>query len=60
MIIAGLDMDFRGVPFGPMPALMAIADDVTKVHALCALWFARLHFSPFGGWRKSSIIRRNR
>jgi len=35
IIIAGLDMDFRGVPFGPMPALMAIADDVTKVHAIC-------------------------
>jgi len=35
VIIAGLDMDFRGVPFGPMPNLMAIADDVTKVHAIC-------------------------
>ena len=35
VIIAGLDMDFRGVPFGPMPALMAIADDVTKVDAIC-------------------------
>ena len=35
VIIAGLDMDFRGVPFGPMPSLCAIADDVTKVHAIC-------------------------
>ena len=35
VIIAGLDMDFKGTPFGPMPALMAIADDVTKVHAIC-------------------------
>jgi len=35
IIIAGLDMDFRGVPFGPMPALCAIADDVYKVHAIC-------------------------
>ncbi len=35
VIVAGLDMDFRGVPFGPMPALMAIADDVTKEHAIC-------------------------
>ena len=35
VIIAGLDMDFRGVPFGPRPALCAIADDVTKVHAIC-------------------------
>ncbi len=35
VICAGLDMDFRGVPFGPMPALMAIADDVYKTHAIC-------------------------
>lgn len=35
VIVAGLDMDFEGVPFGPMPALCAIADDVTKVHAIC-------------------------
>lgn len=35
VICAGLDMDFKGVPFGPMPALMAVADDVTKVHAIC-------------------------
>ena len=35
VIIAGLDMDFKGVPFGPMPGLMAIADHVTKVHAIC-------------------------
>ena len=35
VIVAGLDMDFRGIPFGPMPALCAIADDVAKVHAIC-------------------------
>jgi len=35
VIIAGLDMDFTGKPFGPMPALMAIAEYVTKVHAIC-------------------------
>jgi len=35
VIVAGLDMDFQGKPFGPMPALCAIADDVTKVHAIC-------------------------
>ena len=35
VIVAGLDMDFRGVPFGPIPALCAIADEVTKVHAIC-------------------------
>ena len=35
VIIAGLDMDFEGNPFGPMPYLMAIAEFVTKVHAIC-------------------------
>lgn len=35
VIIAGLDMDFRGVPFGPIPALCAVADEVSKVHAIC-------------------------
>ena len=35
VIVAGLDMDYMGKPFGPMPALMAIADEVTKVHAIC-------------------------
>ncbi len=35
VIVAGLDMDFRGIPFGPMPSLCAIADDVVKVHAIC-------------------------
>ena len=35
VIVAGLDLDFKGVPFGPMPRLLAIADDVSKVHAIC-------------------------
>lgn len=35
VIIAGLDMDYKGIPFGPIPALCAIADEVTKVHAIC-------------------------
>ena len=35
VIVAGLDMDFKGNPFGPMPNLMAIAEYVTKVHAIC-------------------------
>lgn len=35
VIVAGLDLDFKGTPFGPMPALCAIADEVTKVHAIC-------------------------
>lgn len=35
VIIAGLDTDFKGKPFGPIPALMAVAEDVQKVHAIC-------------------------
>ena len=35
VIVAGLDMDYLGKPFGPMPALMAIAEYVTKVNAIC-------------------------
>jgi len=35
VLVAGLDMDFMGNPFGPMPALLAIAEYVTKVHAIC-------------------------
>lgn len=36
VIVAGLDMDFRGCPFGPMPALLAVADEVVKLRAICA------------------------
>lgn len=36
VIVAGLDMDYEGKPFGPMPYLLAIAEFVTKVHAICA------------------------
>ena len=35
VIVAGLDMDYKGNPFGPMPNLLAIAEYVTKVHAIC-------------------------
>jgi len=35
VVIAGLDMDFTGKPFGPMPALLAVAEYVTKLHAIC-------------------------
>jgi thymidine kinase len=35
VIVAGLDLDFLGRPFGPMPSLMAIAEEVTKLHAVC-------------------------
>ena len=36
IIIAGLDMDYRGVPFGPVPDLLAVAEYITKVHAICS------------------------
>ncbi|MCE1198757.1 MAG: thymidine kinase [Marinilabiliales bacterium] len=45
VIVAGLDMDFRGKPFGPMPGLMACAEYVTKVHAVCMRCGEIAHFS---------------
>ena len=36
VIIAGIDMDYRGKPFGPMPNLLAVAEYITKVHAICS------------------------
>lgn len=49
VVIAGLDMDFNGTPFGPMPRLMAIAEYVTKVHAICVRCGSLAHYS----YRKS-------
>jgi len=45
VIVAGLDMDFKGNPFGPMPNLMATAEYVTKVHAVCVKTGNLAHFS---------------
>ena len=45
VIVAGLDMDSRGIPFGPMPKLMAIAEYVTKVHAICVVCGDIAHYS---------------
>ncbi len=45
VIVAGLDMDFRGKPFGPMPYLMATAEYVTKVHAVCSKTGNLAHYS---------------
>jgi thymidine kinase len=45
VIVAGLDMDYRGNPFGPMPALMATAEYVTKVHAVCMKTGNLAHYS---------------
>ena len=45
VIIAGLDMDYRGKPFGPMPYLLAIAEFVTKLHAICTHTGNMAHYS---------------
>jgi len=49
VIVAGLDMDFKGNPFGPIPALISIAEYVTKVHAICMRCGNLAHYS----YRKS-------
>jgi len=50
VIVAGLDTDFEGKPFGPMPQLMAVAEHVTKVHAICMQCGALANYS----FRKSA------
>lgn len=45
VIVAGLDMDFRGKPFGPIPHIMACAEYVTKVHAICVKCGNLAHYS---------------
>lgn len=45
VIVAGLDMDYMGKPFGPMPGLLSIADYVTKLHAICQRCGAIAHYS---------------
>lgn len=45
VIVAGLDMDYQGNPFGPMPGLMATAEYVTKVHAICTRTGNLAHYS---------------
>lgn len=45
VIVAGLDMDYLGRPFGPMPALLAIAEHITKVHAVCMCCGAPANYS---------------
>ncbi len=45
VIAAGLDMDFQGKPFGPIPNLLAVAEYITKVHAICVKCGSLAHFS---------------
>lgn len=45
VVVAGLDLDFRGEPFGVMPTIMALADSVTKLNAICSTCGKNSHFS---------------
>lgn len=56
VIAAGLDMDFQGNPFGPMPALMAIAEEVTKVHAVCVQCGAPASYSYRTADNESKVL----
>lgn len=56
VIVAGLDMDFEGKPFGPMPYLLAIAEFVTKVHAICAQTGELASFSFRLSQNKSQVM----
>lgn len=56
VIIAGLDMDFEGKPFGPVPQLLAIADYITKVHAICVKCGEIAHFSYRTTQNKNKIL----
>ena len=56
VIVAGLDMDSRGIPFGPMPALMAIAEYVTKVHAICVVCGDIANYSYRKGSNENQVL----
>ena len=56
VIVAGLDMDFKGNPFGPMPALMATAEYVTKVHAVCTRTGNLAQFSSRKSQRDDLVV----
>lgn len=56
IIIAGLDMDFEGKPFGPVPHLLSIADYITKVHAICVKCGDIAHFSYRTIAGKSTVL----
>ncbi len=56
VIVAGLDMDFQGRPFGPMPYLMATAEYVTKVHAVCVRTGNLAHYSHRTSREQSKVF----
>jgi len=56
VIIAGLDMDFRGEPFHPIPELLAIAEDITKTHAICVICGNPAHFTQRKTKAKNQVL----
>ena len=56
VIVTGLDMDYKGKPFGPMPALMATAEYVTKVHAVCKRTGNLAHYSHRTSDQKDLVV----
>lgn len=61
VIVAGLDMDFRGQPFGPMPLLLAVAENVTKLSAICVICGnpatrSQRTLTPAGAPRKETVV----
>lgn len=56
VIVAGLDMDFKGRPFGPIPNLMAIAEHVTKVHAVCVCCGAPANYSYRTSFKETKVL----
>ena len=56
VIVAGLDMDFEGKPFGPIPQLLSVADYITKVHAICVKCGDIAHFSYRTSTEKGRIL----
>ncbi len=56
VIVAGLDMDFKGIPFGPIPQLMAISEYVTKVHAICMHCGGLAQFSHRKGQEEKQVL----
>lgn len=56
VIVAGLDMDFEGKPFGPIPNLLSVADYITKVHAICVQCGSVAHFSYRKTAEKAKVL----
>ena len=56
VVVAGLDMDFKGKPFGPMPSLLSSAEYVTKVHAICMRCGNLAHYSHRLSAQKSLVV----